>query len=264
MLRIGPYSAWVVVDGAGLETHCVEASHQSRTTSTSGWISSEAGKKFSVYWSNAVRDVDLEATVSIDGVECNRHVMLAASNFPHRPDTVRVSYTRTSEFARRDFFFSVIQVVDDDEYLPSVDYTKFGVITLELWRLRVNRVVRQQLQYDPPKIPMLEFQVLPEQTKKGGTHHVRFGKEYSASRPIVDMVDGQKLDKAPYMSFSFKYRPRDILLAQGVIAPRIDCPVPTNRLLSAQRLKVVTEKTHRHRKNQYLPHRNQPRNIKTK
>ncbi|KAJ3923692.1 hypothetical protein F5877DRAFT_30952 [Lentinula edodes] len=223
MLRIGPYSAWVVVDGAGLETHCVEASHQSRTTSTSGWISSEAGKKFSVYWSNAVRDVDLEATVSIDGVECNRHVMLAASNFPHRPDTVRVSYTRTSEFARRDFFFSVIQVVDDDEYLPSVDYTKFGVITLELWRLRVNRVVRQQLQYDPPKIPMLEFQVLPEQTKKGGTHHVRFGKEYSASRPIVDMVDGQKLDKAPYMSFSFKYRPRGLseLISPPIILVKI-------------------------------------------
>lgn len=130
MLRIGPYSAWVVVDGAGLETHCVESSHHNRTTSTSGWISSEAGKvfndlgdmnhlprstyqKFSVYWSNAVRDVDLEATVFIDGVECNRHVMLAASDFPHRPDTVRVSYTRTSDFTRRDFFFSVVQVIGE-------------------------------------------------------------------------------------------------------------------------------------------------------
>ncbi|KAJ4465157.1 hypothetical protein C8J55DRAFT_441447 [Lentinula edodes] len=224
MLRIGPYSAWVVVDGAGLETHCVEASYHNRTTSTSGWISSEAGKKFSVYWSNAVRDVDLEATVLIDGVECNRHVMLAASDFPHRPNTVRVSYTRTSEVTRRDFFFSVIQVVDDDEYIPSVDYTKFGVITLELWRLRVNRVVRQQLQYDPSKIPMLEFQVLPEQTKKGGTHHVRFGTEYSASRPIVDMVDGQKLDKAPYMSFSFKYRPRG--LSELISPPIILVSIP--------------------------------------
>ncbi|KAJ3843086.1 hypothetical protein F5878DRAFT_721733 [Lentinula raphanica] len=237
MLRIGPYSAWIAVDGAArcLETHCAEARYGGSTASASGWIPSEAGKKFSIYWHNAKRDIALEAVVSIDGVECNRHVMLAASDdFRDRPDTVRVSYTRTSEATRRDFIFSVIQLTDDDEWLPLVDYTKFGVITLELWRLQVNRVVRQQLQHDSYAPVVLESQVLHEQTKRGGTHHVRFGNEYRASRPTVDMVDAQKLDRTPYVSFSFRYKPYDILLAQGVIPPRVVRPqaIPITSLLS--------------------------------
>jgi hypothetical protein len=61
-------------------------------------------------WHNAVRDVVLEAVVSIDGIECNRHVMRDARSLPDQADTVRVSYTRTSDFTRRDFFFSVVQV----------------------------------------------------------------------------------------------------------------------------------------------------------
>ncbi|KAJ4479167.1 hypothetical protein J3R30DRAFT_3289646 [Lentinula aciculospora] len=250
MLRIGPYSAWVVVDDAGLETHCTEASHNSITTSVTGWISSEAGKRFSVYWHNAVRDVALEAIILIDGVECNRHVMLTAHDFPDRPDIVWVSCTRTSKSTRRDFIFSITQVTDDDEYSPSIDYTKLVVITLELWRLRVNRVVRQQLLHDCYEVPTKESQILHEQTKRGGTHQVRFGEEYNVSRPTVDMVDGQKMDRAPYASFSFKYRPRgsskfclhynwqlvnislDMLLAQGVIAQRIVRPLPISRLPS--------------------------------
>ncbi|KAJ3984247.1 hypothetical protein F5890DRAFT_1518235 [Lentinula detonsa] len=243
---------FVFVDGVGLETHCAEASHSICTASTSGWISSEAGKKFSVYWHNAERDITLEAVVSIDGVECNRHVMLAAKDFPDRPDTVRVSYTRTSESTRRDFIFSVIKLTDDDEWLPLVDYTKFGVITLELWRLRVNRVVRQQLQHDCYKPLILEPQVLHEQTKRSGIHHVRFGEEYNVSRPTVDMVDGQKMDRVPYASFLFRYRPRDMLLAQGVIAPRSIHQVPITRLLSDDA--PPTEKTYQHNR---FPNRGQ-------
>ncbi|KAF9065767.1 hypothetical protein BDP27DRAFT_1297974 [Rhodocollybia butyracea] len=216
MLQIGPYSAWLVVDGARLETHSTVAYHNRITTSAVGWVSSEAGKKFSVLWHNAVRDIALEAVVSIDGIECNRHIMLDAFEFPDKADTVRVSYTRTSEYTRRDFLFSVVQVTDDDEYLSTVDHSKFGTITLDLWRLQVKRVARQTLVHEHQyRLP--EPQVVHERSKMGGRHHVKFGEEYQSPLPTVDMVDARRMDRDPYVSFTFKYRPQDMLRAQGVI-----------------------------------------------
>ncbi|KAE9402051.1 hypothetical protein BT96DRAFT_570405 [Gymnopus androsaceus JB14] len=227
MLSLGPYSAWISVDGVGLDTHCAVSSRNGNSTNAAGYISSEAGKSFSVFWHNAIRDVALEAIITIDGVECSRHVMLPAQGFPDKPDTLRVSYTRTSDYTRRDLVFSEIQVTDDDDHLSTVDYTKFGVIILDLWRLHINRVVRQPLQHEYSSTT-LESQVLHERSKKGGTHHVKFGEEYNVPLPTVDMVDGHKMDTRPYVSFTFRYRPRDILLAQGII-PRPLVPASTTR-----------------------------------
>lgn len=61
-------------------------------------------------WHNASRHVALEAVISIDGVTCNRHVMLDGYNYPEKPDAFGISYARTSDYTRRDFVFSAIQV----------------------------------------------------------------------------------------------------------------------------------------------------------
>ncbi|KAF5388975.1 hypothetical protein D9757_005064 [Collybiopsis confluens] len=209
MLHAGPYSTWIVVDGTRLDTHSPIVYHNSRTNSSrvSGWITSEAGKKFSLSWHNATRGVALEAVVWIDGVECSRHVMLPACDFPDRPDTVRVSNTRTSEINRRDFLFSAVQVTDSDEYASSAG--NVGAITLDLWRLHINRVVHRPLLHRlNGSSTMLEPQIVHERSKMDGMHHVRLGEEYSTPLPMVDMVDGERMDSDPYVSFTFNYRPR--------------------------------------------------------
>ncbi|KIK61850.1 hypothetical protein GYMLUDRAFT_224106 [Collybiopsis luxurians FD-317 M1] len=243
MLRIGPYSAWIVVDGARLETHNPVLSRKNNFTTASGWIPSEAGKKFSLHWHNAVRDVALEAVVSIDGVECNRHVMLPASEFPDKSDTFRISYTRTSESTRRDFVFSVIQVTDDEEHSTfATDISKFGVINLDLWRIHIKRVVRCPLPREC-KYPALKPQVVHERSKMDGMHHVKSGEEYKVPLSTVDMVDGEKMDKAPYVSFKFRYKPREFLLAQRIIT-RSPSPELELRMATGHRIKSRQTQTH--------------------
>jgi len=155
--------------------------------------------------------------VEIDGVVCNQHVMLDALNFPDKPNSFGIWYSRTSDYTRRDFVFSPIEVTDDDAYLYTLGNTlQFGTIQLQLWRLQVIDVVSQPLVHQPGS-PVLENQILHERSKKAGAHHVKFGEEYVSLQPTVDLVDGYKMDTAPYATFIFRYRPLDMLMANGIV-----------------------------------------------
>ncbi len=116
--------------------------------------------------------------------------MLDKSTRPLAPDEISISYARSSDFTRRDFVFSTIQVTglfhrccgstyllrptDEDEYLHTVNnqYT-FGVIELELWRLAVSDVAARQLLRHQYGKPSLEPQMLHERSQKCGSHHVK-------------------------------------------------------------------------------------------
>ena len=72
--------------------------------------------------------------------------------------------------------------------------------------------------------PVLENRIVHERSKKAGTHHVmcvascvhlqflpmgiRYGAEYAAPAPSVDMVRGRRLEPTPLVTFTFRYRPR--------------------------------------------------------
>ncbi|SJL12272.1 uncharacterized protein ARMOST_15695 [Armillaria ostoyae] len=221
MLQLGPYSAWVAFDGCDRRTYATEASQSGHCIS--GWIASEREKKFSVNWHNALRDIPLEGVVSIDGVVCSTHVMLDKSTRPLAPDEISISYARSSDFTRRDFAFSTIQVTDEDEYLHTVDdrYT-FGVIELELWRLAVSDVTASQpLRHQYGK-PSLEPQMLHERSQKCGSHHVIFGDEYISRPSTVDLVTGARIDEHPFVKFTFRYRSMDMLIAKGIAPGRAE------------------------------------------
>ncbi|KAG6908583.1 hypothetical protein DXG01_004069 [Tephrocybe rancida] len=148
--------------------------------------------------------------------------MLDAVNFPDRPNAVGVSYARTSEFTRRDFMFTSLGVTDDDAYLDTVDQSyNFGTITLELWHLHVEGVVSKPLEHQPGN-QVLEGQVVHERSKKAGTHHVKYGEEYYSPSPVVDVVSAHTIGAGPYASFTFKYRPIEMLMAGGIVPRPID------------------------------------------
>ncbi|KAF5389019.1 hypothetical protein D9757_005143 [Collybiopsis confluens] len=208
MLCMGPYLAWIVVDDSPAETYNKSTAHSSDTATASGWISSKAGKKFSVLWRNLSREIAVEAVISIDGVECNRHIMLNRHDFPDRPDTLRVAHTRISDSACRDFIFADIQATRYKPFPPAADYNSSepGVIQLDLWGVQTKRIVRRPLLLDY-NTPLLQPH---ERAKNGRKHSVTFGDEYSVPLPTVDMVDGARLDTAPFVSFIFRYKPRDL------------------------------------------------------
>lgn len=202
------------MDGKSRDVYNIETPRHNVVTC---WIASESGKKFSVNWRNTTRRFALQGAVTIDGVVCDTHIMLDASSYPNRPNAVGVSYARTSDFTRRDFMFTAIEVTDDDAYLHTVGQAyNFGTITLELWRLQVTNVVSQQMEHQAGS-PVLEGQVVHEKTKKAGTHHVKYGEEYYAPAPVIDVVSGYKIDAEPWITFIFKYRPIPMLMANGII-----------------------------------------------
>ncbi|RDB22207.1 hypothetical protein Hypma_010725 [Hypsizygus marmoreus] len=222
-LQFESFTAWVTMGDRAREVYAVETQHGNTITC---WIASEPGKKFALNWRNATRAFPLQGTVIIDGIACDNHIMLDQNSFPDRPNAVGVSYARTSDFTRRDFMFTTISVTDDDAYLDTVGQTyNFGTITLELWAFHPENVVSQPVVHQPGR-PVLEGLVVHEKSKKAGTHHVKYGEEYYAPAPVVDVVSGHKLGIAPYVTFTFRYRPMALLMANGII-PR---PVALNEI----------------------------------
>ncbi|KAJ2934962.1 hypothetical protein H1R20_g2102, partial [Candolleomyces eurysporus] len=212
-MHIDEYSAWICIEGLATPVHDV----QRENSSSSCWIASQVGKKFSVNWYNATRQTPVQATVIIDGNVCDNHIMLDAQRYPNKPSGVGISN---------------LSRADDDSYLDTVGASMdIGTITLQLWRIEVQEVVSETLKHRYGATT-LDDRIVHERSKKAGAHHVTYGEEYASPAPTVDMVRGRTIDTAPVATFSFKYRPYDILLANGII-PR-PTPPPNTSSSSAQ------------------------------
>ncbi|RDB22199.1 hypothetical protein Hypma_010729 [Hypsizygus marmoreus] len=220
-LEFDTISAFISVDGQAQEVYAVEAL---QTNAISCWIASEPGKKFAVKWHNALRAFPLEGVVTIDGVLCADNILLDVISYPTRANDICVSYTQTSCLSRRDFMFSPIEVTDDDAYLHTVHQAhNFGTITLELWRYQPTNVVAQPV----IRPAVLEGRILHEKSKKAGAHHVKYSDEYFSPAPVVNVVSGFRVGTSPYVTFTFKYRPMAMLMANGIV-PRPLAPPATN------------------------------------
>ncbi|KAJ7878970.1 hypothetical protein B0H14DRAFT_2710025, partial [Mycena olivaceomarginata] len=177
------------------------------------WIPSQEGKKFSVNWSNRFRDRPHALYCSIHG------------NHPDDADAIGISYATTSDFTRRDFVFSAIQVTDDDAYLYTLDNPPaFGTIRLELWEADIEQIVQSPYQHRYGG-QVLEGQIIHETSKKG-RRAPTFGGEYVVPQATVNMVNGTRKGAAPLATFTFNYRPFDILLDGGIIPRRTDPSQP--------------------------------------
>jgi len=220
-INVSSFTAWITIEGGSCPIYALKNTSQRDATC---WIPSQEGKKFSVNWSNRFRDRPVFAQLSIDGVVCSTHFMLDAWHYPEDADAIGISYATTSDFTRRDFVFSAIQVTDDDAYLYTLDSPPaFGTIRLELWEADIQQIVQAPFQHRYGG-EVLEGQVIHEMSKKAGAHHVKFGGEYVVPQATVNMVSGTRKGAAPLATFAFNYRPFDILLAGGII-PR---PAPAD------------------------------------
>ncbi|KAF7778487.1 hypothetical protein Agabi119p4_2832 [Agaricus bisporus var. burnettii] len=204
MLQHHPCRAWITIEGDAAEVYDVQSSGNLVTC----WIASEVGKKFAVNWDNLTREFAMKASICIDGLLCDTHIMLDARGFPNKPNSVGVSSARTSDYTRRDFMFAPLNISDDDRLLDSIDNSlDLGIIKIHLYRIKIGRVENRVLEHRSGK-QMLEAQVVHERSKKAGSHHVRFGNEYASPAPVIDMVQYKDIDvdSKPYLTFEFKYK----------------------------------------------------------
>ncbi|KAJ7171909.1 hypothetical protein C8R46DRAFT_1348432 [Mycena filopes] len=214
-VSISSFTAWITIEGSTCPVYGLKTTTSPRDATC--WIPSQEGKKFSVNWSNKYRDRPVHAQLSIDGVVCSTHFMLDMWSFPHDADAIGISYATTSDYTRRDFVFETIRVTDDDAYLYTLDNPPaFGTIRLELWEADIERIVRAPFQHRYGS-DVLESQIIHETSKKAGAHHVKFGGEYVVPQATVNMVSGARVGAEALATFTFNYRPYDILLAGGII-----------------------------------------------
>ncbi|KAJ7020007.1 hypothetical protein C8F04DRAFT_925977, partial [Mycena alexandri] len=208
MLHLREFSAWVSIDGEKeASEYNVEISDDKETATC--WIASELGKKFSVNWTNSSYRGDTLGSVKMDGNSCGGKILYGRT----LPSTAVKDGIADGAYAIKPFVFSSLSLTDDDAYLgggTSNQLQDLGVIELSIHPVRVS-MTRHGAANGPSRD--LSALKVHERSKKAVTQQVTFGlarptQFVHATRAGPDMV-----------TFCFKYRPLDILRANG-IAPQ--------------------------------------------
>ncbi|KAJ7574587.1 hypothetical protein C8J56DRAFT_1125121 [Mycena floridula] len=212
ILKFGQYHACIDFDNVQQALHGVAVNGNE----VSCWIASEQDKKFSITCYNERRDQNLQAVLTIDGVVCDRQMMFDAFNFPLEPNMMKISSFRTSDSTCRDFVFSNIRVTDEAALGHVSD---IGTIKLELWRFFFIGIQPMPVRPNTFLCPdsTLGSQVIHERSKTIGSHRASLGEEYFVPRVIYKTIDGSILDPSPLVTFIFRYRPLELLVANGVV-----------------------------------------------
>jgi len=205
MLQLGNFSACITVDDVELPEYSVTYSTDGKKATC--WVPSEEGKAFSVKWINALPSFSTSGRVSIDGVNCGK----SKRKFKHdhlqsQPAVSHRKSFRTSLTTVRLFTFSRIELTDDDAYLDTPTSPKLGDIELDIEEVVLGNKRKPFLKNIP------EPSKVHERSKKALGHRFTLGAEvvsrktYAYDHTVVRHV----------CTFIFKYRPLEILQANGI------------------------------------------------
>ncbi|KAI0068654.1 hypothetical protein BV25DRAFT_22073 [Artomyces pyxidatus] len=210
-LRLRGLEVCLYADGQEIEQYQEDVVDE---TTIMCFVPSEVGQRFEVYHKQT--DMDMAYEISMDGRSMEGRTVSG------RPIDEQ-GYTRVegvySETTLQRFSFSQLQLVDDDSVEHSqLDVDKLGVIDIVARRFENERDVPYTSPQDIPTIGHV-----PEKAKKLGGHCVSLGQsEVTAERMITCEVDWLDDVDHPYAKFLFRYQPRDLLRAKGIIPSRRD------------------------------------------
>ncbi|KAF8487198.1 hypothetical protein DFH94DRAFT_687674 [Russula ochroleuca] len=199
----------IICEGNELETYDVKEG----PNSIMAFVASEAGKKFSITYKNDLLDVGLSFQLYIDGRRCHKVYLEAGLQY-------EVLGIRKSTTSILPFKLQELEVVDPDvENAPVVP--EMGTIELRAFRYRAGTVRYRKVRNTDYRDRLHQGRV-SERSKKAGWHYVSTADEvpsvraakfnFSLHRNYIDPRD------VPYASVKVVYRPRELLMAQGVIA----------------------------------------------
>ncbi|KAF7376580.1 hypothetical protein MSAN_00074400 [Mycena sanguinolenta] len=208
-MQLKEFSAWVCIDGKEVPEYSIEVSEADKTVTC--WIASELGKKFSVHWKSSFSGGTC-GQVKMDGTECGGSLM----RYPSTAYIDGVTDGRTL----KPFVFSSLKLTDDDADLKAAPLPELGVIELYIYPSQESRLSR-------PSIAPCDLSTLKvhERSKKAVTQQ-------------IGLAPAEKLPKAlgfvhavrtgpNLVRFLFKYRPLDILRANGIAPPLVQPKAPT-------------------------------------
>ncbi|KAJ7019995.1 hypothetical protein C8F04DRAFT_1145795 [Mycena alexandri] len=183
----------------------IEAFHDHKTVTC--YIAAEVGKSFSVGWKNLSCPAPTAGHVFMDGNECGGRVLYGPSAICARHEGV--TDTRTL----RQFTFSSLTLTDDDAYLAhSSSHEKLGLIEVAIYPVQIFGFV--------PVISnssTLSEIKIHERSKRALTQQIRLAEPKTLSVP-QDAV-AHRFTGPPIVTFVFRYRPKDMLIAHGIASP---------------------------------------------
>ncbi|KAJ7817757.1 hypothetical protein B0H14DRAFT_2841611 [Mycena olivaceomarginata] len=192
-MRLDELHAWISVDGVELPEFAVEYSADGKEASC--WIPSECDK------------VERPFHFTSNNMYCRDH------RHPQITSGSRNSVA-TSALSRRPLLFAQQALTDDDNLLNAAISPELGSI-----KVQMRKVISVPSRRRQPVWPgdSFESKVLHERSKKAMGHSVQFGAAYPAINSQADPIEVI----AELATFVFKYRPLELLRAQGIAPPEI-------------------------------------------
>ncbi|KIP07268.1 hypothetical protein PHLGIDRAFT_425005 [Phlebiopsis gigantea 11061_1 CR5-6] len=186
------------------------------------WIASEEGKNFTILYINTSQHQDMKCCVEIDGRDAEPSLL------PHRCRALERGVS-TGPDTVLPYAFSRIQLSDDDalrDQYARQSVEQLGSIRIAVHRIKIGEVVVGKPW--PTRAVPQAIGPVHERMKKGGAHCVSLGEQVK-TKP-QNRYTYTALDDAnkPHCVFTFRYRSKDILQAQGIIpliaSPRVPPP----------------------------------------
>ncbi|KAI0325493.1 hypothetical protein GY45DRAFT_1330167 [Cubamyces sp. BRFM 1775] len=216
----------LILNGYSASIHCEDREmdqygmrlEDERTVSC--WIASEAGKTFTIHFGDESAKTVMSVAVRMDGrsVESKAHVSRPTSTLTG----VLVSTNRI-----RPFLFSPLVLTDDDTLDGAVN-EELGTIRILMFRVQAF-VYNKDLSTDRR---VVDIGTIHEKSKKAGAHAVTFGDALTLEpRYRVEEI-GREAE--PFATFVFRYRPIELLRANGIVPP-VKAPAPAATLTRTKR-----------------------------
>ncbi|KAH8113116.1 hypothetical protein DFH11DRAFT_362606 [Phellopilus nigrolimitatus] len=197
------------------------------------WVASEAGKRFVVHYKSLSLETEYKIDYLVDGLQLNSLVakkenpaslckgvsyeddVLGHVVRPFSFSTITLSGRQLCSSMPYVYSFALSGLVDDDSLLeqPS-NAAELGTISIRVFRVVTWPSIR------PSYVKKVDVYSGPlhETSKKVCEHRVTLGDAIPQSAPSHSSWEHYDLQNpGPYMIFNFRYRPRSVLQAQGII-----------------------------------------------
>ncbi|KAJ6498903.1 hypothetical protein C8R45DRAFT_980344, partial [Mycena sanguinolenta] len=197
--------------------------------------------RFSVHWKNISYNGDTGGDLYMDGILCGKNLL-------HGRDLRSLATFDGVKDGRsvKPFVFSPLELTDDDSFLDCSSHRDLGLIELGI---RPVQVIRENNGIYSSPNALSEVKV-HERSKKAITQQITLAEPelLAEPEPSARTRSGPNLVK-----FSFKYRPADVLRANGIMStPRqpkrkasaepLRSPSPEYNLADAEEEKMLLER----------------------
>ncbi|EIM86839.1 uncharacterized protein STEHIDRAFT_121687 [Stereum hirsutum FP-91666 SS1] len=217
-----------VTDQYGRELDHYNIMHEG-PNALSCYIASEEGMEFKIkYYDDSDDGWTIKVMVDVDG-----HPLGYRNADPG--GGVTVDSTRTSATTEAAFQFGRVQLVDEDDLNP-LDETGDPVVPRDIGLIEVKLVRGRRVPRHGPQIefvprPVRQTTAISEKWKKGGHHITNLGAIRTVSnwRPSNSKVVTIDPPRHPYKYFRIYYRPKEILMAEGIMPKSNPAPRPRDR-----------------------------------